>query len=139
MLYIHCEKADTVQFRTNNQHPRSGLQHRPSRCSNQTQQTQSICLPLQNLKAIFRLATTVIIVLLAILVPSFELISAIMGAGFCFGICAILPVVFHLKIFSGHIPKRQLVLDWTLIVVSVILGVTGTAWESLPRDCMDLS
>jgi hypothetical protein len=47
-------------------------------------------------------------------------------------------VVFHLKMFSGHIPKRQLVLDWALILVSVVLGIAGTVWEFLPRDWMGI-
>ena len=89
----------------------------------------------KTLKAIFRLGTTVIIVLLAIIVLSFDLISPITGKAFCFLICLILPVVFHLKIFSGHIQKKQLVLDWTLIFMSVILG---TVWEFLPRDWMGI-
>jgi vesicular inhibitory amino acid transporter len=92
----------------------------------------------ESLKAIFRIGVTVIIVLLAILVPTFELISAIMGAAFCFLICIVLPVVFHLKMFSGHIPKRQLVLDWALILVSVVLGIAGTVSEFLPRDWMGI-
>lgn len=85
------------------------------------------------IKSIFRLAVTVVIVLLAILVPTFELISAIMGAAFCFLICIIMPVVFHLKMFRGQITKREQILDWTLIAVSTILGIIGTLWEFLPR------
>jgi solute carrier family 32 (vesicular inhibitory amino acid transporter) len=90
------------------------------------------------LKGIFRLGTTVIIVVVAIVVPSFEMISAIMGAAFCFLICVILPIVFHLKMFKGQIPPRQLFLDWTLIVLSIVLGTAGTVWEFLPRDWMGL-
>lgn len=81
----------------------------------------------------FRLVVTGIIILLAILVPTFELISAIMGAAFCFLICIIMPVVFHLKMFRGQITKRELILNYTLIAVSTILGIVGTVWEFLPR------
>ena len=90
------------------------------------------------LTTIFRLGVTVIVVVLAILVPSFELISAIMGSAFCFLICVILPVAFHLKMFKGHILKRQLLLDWILILVSIVLGILGTVWEFLPRDWMGI-
>ena len=92
----------------------------------------------KTLKAVFRLGTTVIVVVLAIIVPSFELISAIMGAAFCFLICVILPAVFHLKMFQGQITRRQRIFDWTLIVVSIILGIVGTVWEFLSRDWMGL-
>ena len=92
----------------------------------------------QMLKSTFRIGVTVIIVLLAILVPTFELISAIMGASFCYLICIIMPVIFHLKMFQGQITRRELILDWTLIVVSAILGIVGTVWEFLPRSWMGL-
>lgn len=87
---------------------------------------------------IFRIGVTVIIVIIAIAVPSFEAISAIMGAAFCFLICIILPVVFHLKMFKGRIPRRQLVLDWVLVGASLVLGTVGTAWEFLPKNWMGL-
>jgi solute carrier family 32 (vesicular inhibitory amino acid transporter) len=61
-----------------------------------------------------------------------------MGAAFCFLICVILPVIFHLKMFHGQLKKRQVVLDWCLIVVSLILGTAGTVWEFLPRRWMDI-
>lgn len=44
-----------------------------------------------------------------------------------------MPAVFHLKLFRGRINKRELILDWTLIVVSTIFGIVGTVWEFLPR------
>ena len=86
----------------------------------------------------FRLGVTVVIVLLAIVVPSFELISAIMGAAFCFLICIILPAIFHLKMFKGQLKRWQVILDWVLIILSVVLGVAGTVWEFLPRSWMGL-
>ena len=90
------------------------------------------------LKCFFRVVTVFIIVLLAIIVPSFELISAIMGAAFCFTICVILPAAFHLKMFGNEISRKQRVLYWTLIVLSAVLGVVGTVWEFLPREWMGL-
>ena len=91
------------------------------------------------LKALFRVLVTLVAVVIAILVPSFELISALMGGLFGFLICIILPMAFHLKMFHGQISKRQAVLDWTAIVVSMILGIVGTVWEFLPRRWMGLS
>ncbi|EMD00301.1 hypothetical protein BAUCODRAFT_63649 [Baudoinia panamericana UAMH 10762] len=90
------------------------------------------------LEAVFRIGVNVIIVVLALVVPSFEVISAIMGATFCFLICVILPVLFHLKMFRGQIPRSQLIFDWTVIVVCTILAVAGTVWEILPKSWMGL-
>lgn len=90
------------------------------------------------LKAAFRLLITVIAVVIAIVVPSFELISALMGGMFGFLICVIMPIAFHLKMFQGQISRRQTFLDWVYIIISAILGITGTVWEFLPRDWMGL-
>jgi vesicular inhibitory amino acid transporter len=89
-------------------------------------------------KAVFRLLVTTIAVILAIAVPSFELISALLGGLFGFLICVIMPVIFHLKMFQGQISRRQLVLDWVFIAVSAVLGIVGTVWEFLPRSWMGL-
>ena len=88
----------------------------------------------QLMKAFFRIFVALIAVVLAIAVPSFELISALLGGTFGFLICIIFPVGLHLKIFQGQIPKRQVIIDWVFIVVATILGVVGTVWEFLPKD-----
>jgi vesicular inhibitory amino acid transporter len=90
------------------------------------------------LKAFFRVLVTVVAVLLAIKVPSFELISALLGCAFGFLICVIMPVGFHMKLFYGQMTRRQIWLDWMYIGISAILGIVGTVWEFLPRSWMGL-
>ena len=90
------------------------------------------------LKCFFRLFTVFVIVVLAIVGPGFELISAIMGAAFCFTICVMLPAAFHLKMFGNHIIWKQKLWDSTLVMLSAVLGGVGTVWEFLPRDWMAL-
>ncbi|RMY54206.1 hypothetical protein D0863_13702 [Hortaea werneckii] len=92
----------------------------------------------KTLRAVFRIVVTCAIVLLAILVPSFEVISAIMGAAFCFLICVILPVTFHLKMFGKEISRREVLCNWALILGSAVLGIAGTVWEFLPKDWIGL-
>ena len=91
------------------------------------------------LKAVFRLLVTLVAVVIAMAVPSFELISALMGGLFGVLICIILPMAFHLRMFQGQIRRRQTVLEWTAILISTILGVVGTVWEFLPRKWMGLT
>ena len=91
------------------------------------------------MKAFFRIMVAVLAVVLAVAVPSFELISALLGGTFGFLICVIFPVGFHLKMFNGQIAKRQVVLDWIFIIVAAILGTVGTVWEFLPRDWVGVS
>ena len=86
------------------------------------------------LRVVFRVLVSVCTVILAILIPSFELVSALMGGLFGYLICIIIPLALHLKMFQGQIRTRQIILDWILIVISAILGVSGTVWEFLPRD-----
>lgn len=90
------------------------------------------------MRALFRVLVTVVAVIVAIEVPSFELIAALLGCAFGFLICVILPVVFHLKIFYGQLSRRQISLDWVYITISAILGIVGTVWEFLPRSWMGL-
>lgn len=92
----------------------------------------------RTLKTFFRLLVTFLAVILAIAIPSFELISALMGGAFGFLICVIMPVGFHLKMFQGQMTRRQVAVDWGFIVVSAVLGVVGTVWEFLDRGWMGL-
>ncbi|KAF3273240.1 hypothetical protein TWF970_009275 [Orbilia oligospora] len=73
---------------------------------------------------------------IAILVPSFERIMALMGSALCFLICIILPIVFRLRIFAGSLPRRTVIFDWFLIIFSSILAIAGTVTAILPRDVL---
>jgi vesicular inhibitory amino acid transporter len=90
------------------------------------------------MRAVFRILVTAVAVVLAIKVPSFELIAALLGCAFGFLICVIMPVSFHLKMFYEQMTKRQIWLDCMYIAVSAILGIVGTVWEFLPRSWMGL-
>ena len=72
----------------------------------------------------------------AIGLPDFDSVMALMGSAFCFTICIILPCGFYLKIFHGSdtIKLPEKVLCWILIVVSAILGVIGTVFACLPKE-----
>ena len=74
-----------------------------------------------------------IIVLVGILVPSFDTIMALLGSAMAFSICVILPVAFYLKLFSHEIKLAEKVFDWFLIVVCSVLAVIGTVWVFLPQ------
>ncbi|KAH8434708.1 putative transporter [Aspergillus melleus] len=88
---------------------------------------------LQSLKAIIRVVVLAVVVLMAILFPSFDRIMALMGSALCFTICVILPLAFYLKIFGRDISLRERILDWCLLIFSSMLAVIGTAWAFLPQ------
>jgi vesicular inhibitory amino acid transporter len=66
--------------------------------------------------------------------PDFDSIMALMGSAFCFTVCVILPLSFHLKIFGKEIPTWELTVDWFLLVVCAALAVLGTVWAILPKE-----
>lgn len=90
------------------------------------------------LRALIRLFTVLVIVVLAILIPSFEVISAILGAAFCFLICIVLPLAFHIRMFGKSLSRRRVVLEGVVLVVGALAGLTGTVWEVLPRGWMGI-
>lgn len=70
---------------------------------------------------------------LAIAIPNFDSIMALMGSALCFTICVILPISFRLRIFMDLSVKER-ILNWTLMVVSSILGVLGVIWAVVPSE-----
>ena len=84
------------------------------------------------LKCIVRAFNIVVITLLAILVPSFDTIMGLLGSAMAFSICIILPLAFHLKLYSDSIGIKEKALNWFLIAISSIMAIIGTAWVFLP-------
>ncbi|KAB8349679.1 hypothetical protein FH972_023695 [Carpinus fangiana] len=88
------------------------------------------------LKIAIRVLTNVVIIIIAILVPSFDRVMSLLGSLACFTICIILPCAFHLKIFGKELALRQRVLDWTLLVTCTILAILGTAASFVPKNLL---
>lgn len=85
-------------------------------------------------KVVIRTLNIVAIVLLAILVPSFDTIMALLGSAMAISICIILPLAFHLSLFGHELSKEERVLNWFLVVICSIMGTVGTVWVFLPKD-----
>ena len=85
-------------------------------------------------KCTIRIVTLVIILVIAIVCPSFDRIMALMGSALCFTICIILPLAFYLQLFGKEISLRERIIDWFLIVACSIMAIVGTVWAFLPRD-----
>lgn len=81
-----------------------------------------------------RIFTVALIVVLAIVFPSFDRIMAFLGSFLCFTICIILPLAFYLKIFGKEISRKERIVDWLLLILSSILAAIGTVWAFLPSD-----
>lgn len=83
---------------------------------------------------IIRILVVVVIVLMAIVFPSFDRIMALMGSALCFTICIILPLAFYLKIFGKEISPSERTLDWILLIISSVVATIGTVWAFLPQE-----
>lgn len=86
------------------------------------------------LKCAIRIVTSIVIVLIAILIPSFDIIMALCGSALVFGICIIFPLAFHLRLFGKEISQRERIMNWLLIVVCSIMALVGTVFVFLPKD-----
>ncbi|KAJ2906697.1 putative vacuolar amino acid transporter 1 protein [Zalerion maritima] len=80
-----------------------------------------------------RVGVTLTFLALAILFPGFDSIMAFMGSALCFTICIILPVSFYLRLFGHQLSMRELIFNWSLIIISSILCAIGTVWAFLPK------
>ena len=85
------------------------------------------------LKCAVRVFTIFVITLIAILVPSFDTIMGLLGSAMAFSICIILPLAFHLKIYSDTIGTKEKALNWLLIIVCSVMAIIGTVWVFLPK------
>ncbi|RMZ86084.1 hypothetical protein DV737_g59, partial [Chaetothyriales sp. CBS 132003] len=84
-------------------------------------------------------STNIIQLIIAIAVPSFDSIMALMGSALCFTICVIMPIAFHLRIFdreANGIGLTERIVDWALIVVCTILAIIGTVFALLPKEAL---
>ncbi|CAK7232111.1 hypothetical protein SBRCBS47491_008155 [Sporothrix bragantina] len=84
-------------------------------------------------KIAIRVVTIAMFLLISILIPAFDSIMAFMGSALCFTICVTLPILFHLKLFSHEISKRDKIFQYSVLVLSIILSVIGTVWSFLPK------
>jgi solute carrier family 32 (vesicular inhibitory amino acid transporter) len=85
------------------------------------------------LRAAIRIGVIFVVMILAIAVPSFDRVMALLGSAFCFNICIILPCCFYLRLVDD-ISAREKVLLWSLILPCSIMGTLGTVWAFLPAE-----
>lgn len=88
------------------------------------------------LKFSVRIATILLLVIIAIIFPSFDRIMALLGSALCFSICIILPLAFYLKLFGREISPLERTTDWVLMVLCTIMALVGTVWACLPREIL---
>ena len=88
------------------------------------------------LKFLFRVLTTVLFVVIAIVFPSFDRIMTLLGSVACFAICIILPLAFHLKLFGNNIPATERWINWGLIIVNAVMASVSTVFAFFPKEML---
>ncbi|KAI1742547.1 transmembrane amino acid transporter [Xylaria scruposa] len=86
------------------------------------------------LKALVRVVTLLVFLVIAILFPAFDSIMAFMGSALCFTICVTLPLAFYIKLFGREITTGERTLCWSVMLLSFAISVVGTVWAFLPKQ-----
>lgn len=90
------------------------------------------------LKATIRIVITIVFVVFAVLVPEFDRIMSLMGSVAGFSICITLPLMFHLKLFGKEISRRETIMNWVLIVLSIVMAVVSTVFNFFPKEALGI-
>lgn len=77
-------------------------------------------------KALVRIFTVLMFVIMSILFPDFDKIMSLVGSLLCTTICLILPLAFYLKLYHGKIGLFETIMDWVMLVVFSALAIIGT-------------
>ncbi|XP_061997726.1 amino acid transporter AVT3B-like [Rosa rugosa] len=68
--------------------------------------------------------------LVALTVPNFADFLSLVGSSVCVALGFVFPALFHLMVFKEELGCHGMVLDGTIVVIGVIIGVSGT-WSSI--------
>jgi amino acid permease len=73
-----------------------------------------------------RAAVIALVILLAVAVPDFDRVMAIMGSALCCPISILLPALFHLRLLRGQLSLVATCLDYVILVTGSWMTIVGT-------------
>ncbi|ORX81667.1 hypothetical protein K493DRAFT_292641 [Basidiobolus meristosporus CBS 931.73] len=88
-------------------------------------------------RIVFRTALCLFVCMVAILIPGFHRVMALLGSFSCFTISAILPLACHLQLFKNELTRGRKMFDWSLIGICSIMAIVGTVWTFLPAELIE--
>src|SRR6266542_6355725 len=77
------------------------------------------------LKIFSRTLVSTLVVFIAIRLPAFDRVMGVLGSFFSYTISAILPCVFHLKLYGWTLSRKEYLLNVVIILICGILSVLG--------------
>jgi len=84
-------------------------------------------------RLIVRIVTSLVLLAIAIFIPSFDRVMGLLGAFSVFIICAIGPLAANIALHRKSMSKTVIVLNWVLLLISVAMGAVGTVFVFLPK------
>ena len=76
--------------------------------------------------AVIKLSLTVMAILVAIYVPSFSLLCALVGMVCTMSVSVIFPAAGHLKMFGPRLSFMEKLCDVLFVIVGIVVAVVGT-------------
>jgi len=87
-------------------------------------------------KFFLRIMVTVVFVAIAIVFPSFDRIMTLLGSVAGFTVCIILPIAFHLKLFWKELGSKEKLLNWVIMIISIVMAIVSTVFACLPNELL---
>jgi solute carrier family 32 (vesicular inhibitory amino acid transporter) len=76
---------------------------------------------------IVKLTLTLLSLLVAVYIPSFSFLCALVGMICTMAVSVIFPAAAHLKLFGSKLSIWTKILDWIFVIVGTVMAVVGTA------------
>lgn len=84
-------------------------------------------------RQVVKVVTSLVLLAIAIFIPSFDRVMGLLGAFSVFIICAIGPLAANLALYRKTMSRTVIVLNWVLLLMSVAMGAVGTVFVFLPK------
>ncbi|SAL95516.1 hypothetical protein [Absidia glauca] len=79
-----------------------------------------------------RVLLSAFVIYIATVFPGFDRIMALLGALFSFGISVIFPLACYHRMYHNSMTYKDLIINWTILIISTILATLGTVWSFFP-------
>lgn len=84
-------------------------------------------------RQVVKVVTSLLLLGIAIFIPSFDRVMGLLGAFSVFIICAIGPLAANIALYRKSMSKPVIFLNWVLLIISIAMGAVGTVWVFLPK------
>lgn len=80
------------------------------------------------MRILARTVTSLLILTIAIIFPTFHSIMGLLGSFFAVIVCVVFPSLCYLRLYGRTLGVAKLVVEVGIVVLGVVLGAMGTVW-----------